>query len=202
MPLVEDLKQTAERLTRWQRPSAQQLARLPRAKKAKTYFFADDGFIPNNPRWPVLVYAKGVTLPRGLDPAAVLEDLFERNGWGQSWRAGIYDYLHYHSQIHEVLGVARGTVRVRLGGAKGRTFKLSAGDVVILPAGTGHQCLGASKTFLCVGAYPPTGTYDECLPDKHACKAARGRVRRVARPRQDPLFGKDGGLLQYWETTR
>jgi uncharacterized protein YjlB len=80
-------------------------------------------------------------LPRTLDPAAVMEELFESNGWGDSWRNGIYDYLHYHSRINEVLGIARGSAKVRLGGDRGRTLKLRAGDVVILPAGTGHQCL-------------------------------------------------------------
>jgi uncharacterized protein YjlB len=37
-----------------------------------------------------------------------MEELFRQNGWRASWRDGIYDYVHYHSRIHEVLGVARG----------------------------------------------------------------------------------------------
>ena len=29
-------------------------------------------------------------------------------GWGDAWRDGVYDYLHFHSRIHEVMGVCRG----------------------------------------------------------------------------------------------
>jgi uncharacterized protein YjlB len=147
MPLLEDLKKTTEKLTGWQRPTPMQLAHLPRRSKANVYRFRDDGLIPNHPLWPVIIYRRAVRFPRRIDPAAVMEDIFDRNGWGDSWRDGIYDYLHYHSRTHEVLGVARGTAQVRLGGDKGRTFKIAAGDVVILPAGTGHQSLKASGSL-------------------------------------------------------
>jgi uncharacterized protein YjlB len=45
----------------------------------------------------------------------------------------MYDYLHYHSRIHEAMGIARDIAKVRFGGKQGRTFQLNAGDVVILP---------------------------------------------------------------------
>jgi uncharacterized protein YjlB len=130
------------------------------AGPAKTSRFKDDGLIPNHPKWPLVIYKSAVRLPVSLDPAAVFEDLFEANGWGASWRDGIYDYAHDHSRSHKVLGIARGTGRVQFGGPKGRTLILKAGDVAILPAGTGHQCLKASGDFLVVGAYPSTGTFD------------------------------------------
>jgi uncharacterized protein YjlB len=135
------------------------------------------------------LYRSAVKLPRSLDPAAVWEEIFE------TWRDGIYDYLHYHSRIHEVLGIARGSATVRLGGNKGRIIKLKAGDAVVIPAGTGHQCLSASKTFIAVGAYPPNGTYDECGRNvKIVC--------RIGRPRKDPIFGSDGPLLKTWKQKR
>ncbi len=157
MPLLEDIKKTTEQLTGWHRPEPAQLDKLVRKAKANAYAFRHDGLIPNNLRWPVIVYRRAVRFPRDLDPAAVIEDIFARNGWRDGWRDGIYDYLHYHSRIHEVLGVARGSAQVRLGGDNGRTFKIAAGDVLVLPAGTGHQSLKVGENFLVVGAYPPNG---------------------------------------------
>ena len=80
--------------------------------------------------------------------------LFERNGWGGAWRNGIYAHHHYHSTAHEVLGVASGSVRVRLGGDGGKTVVLRAGDVVVVPAGVAHKSEGTSPDLVVVGAYP------------------------------------------------
>jgi uncharacterized protein YjlB len=138
-------------------------------------------------------------LPKQYDPAGVLEALFESNGWGECWRDGIYDYVHYHPRIHEVLGVARGTASVRFGGGKGRVLHLKAGDVVILPAGTGHQCLSASSDLLVVGAYPPSGTYEECRANPEHYKKSLGEVLKVAVPARDPVYGKEGPLIRLWK---
>lgn len=198
MPLLEDVKKFAEKATgRW-RPSADALAALVRERKANTFRFKDDGLIPNHPKWPLVVYRGAVRFPQDCDPAAVFEDLFARHGWGESWRDGIYDYVHYHSRIHEVLGIARGSGKVQFGGPHGRTLPLKAGDVAILPAGTGHQCLGASRDFLVIGAYPPAGTYDECTkPEQHA--RALKTIPKVPRPRKDPVYGADGPLPGIWK---
>ena len=157
MALWEEGKRIVEKATGWARPNKRELATCVRARKPNTFRFRDDGIVPNNPRWPLVSYRSAVRLPKEYDTAGVLEALFESNGWGECWRDGIYDYVHYHPRIHEVLGVARGTASVRFGGHKGRRLHLKAGDVVILPAGTGHECISASADLLVVGAYPPSG---------------------------------------------
>jgi uncharacterized protein YjlB len=202
MSLVENVKKTAERVTGWQRPGREQLASLVRKRKPVAVRFRDDGLVPNNPYWPLLIYRGAVRLPKSLDPAAIFEDVFASNSWGDSWRNGVYDYVHYHSRIHEVLGVARGKAKLHLGGVKGRAFTVKAGDTIVLPAGTGHQCLSASKDFLVVGAYPPQGTYDECHANVEEHKRGSANVKKVGRPRKDPLFGAEGGLLKVWKPKR
>ena len=116
MAILEDVKKLAEQATGVGRPMPRDLPDLVRARKPGTIRFTDDGSIPNHPRWPLVRYRGAVRLTKSFDPAAIFEALFERNGWSDSWRNGVYDYLHYHSRIHEVMGVARGTAVVQFGG--------------------------------------------------------------------------------------
>jgi len=140
-----------------------------------------------------------VQIERADDPAAVFEALFAANKWGDSWRNGVYDYVHYHSSIHEVLGIARGQARLRLGGDGGKEVDTAAGDVLVLPAGTGHQCLMASEDFLVVGAYPPAGEYDVCTGKKGEHTKALKTIPKVPRPNSDPVYGKTGPLMKLWK---
>lgn len=109
MNLVQDVKRVVEKVTGSRRPADPQA--LLRDRKPVRYRLKDDGFIPNHPRWPLVIYKNAVRLPDSLDPAAIFEELFESNGWGNSWRDSIYDYVHYHSRIHEVLGFAAAAPR-------------------------------------------------------------------------------------------
>src|SRR5437868_250293 len=199
MSLIEDARKLAEKTTGWRRPERKELTALVRTREPRLFRFEDDGVVPNHPRWPLVVYRNAVKLPEALDPAAVFEGLFAQNGWSDSWRNGVYDYLHYHSRIHEVMGVARGSAEVQFGGKDGRKVTIQRGDVLVLPAGTGHECLSASDDFLVVGAYPATGTYDVCRtsPEEHA-KALK-TVPKVPPPRRDPVYGKAGRLLHLWQ---
>jgi uncharacterized protein YjlB len=199
MALLEQPKKSAERTTTRPQSAADHVSALLRTTTPRLYRFGDDGMIPNHPYWPVVVYRRAIRLPRALDAATVFEELFEDNKWRGSWRGEIYDFLHYHSRIHEALGIARGSAKVRVGGNGGRILNLSAGDVVVLPAGTGHQCLSCTQGFLAIGANPPAGIYDECGPSPEEHARSVKRVRKVSPPRHDPVFGSVGPLLKFWK---
>ena len=187
MPLKDQIKNYAKKLIE-AKPDGAALKTMIRARKPAAYHFKDDGIVPNHSRWPVIVYRRAIRLPPEYDPATVVDAVFAANDWGRSWRDTIYDFVHYHSQVHEVLGVAQGRARVECGGIKGRILSLTAGDVVILPAGTGHRLIDASKNFRVVGAYPPDGAYDECT-DTRDREEAKKRIAKVRKPRKDAVHG-------------
>ncbi len=199
MSALETGRKLVEKATGWARPSKDELARMVRQVEPQAFRFEDDGLIPNHPEWPLIVYRGAVRFRQAFDPAAALEDLFHSNGWGQSWRNGVYDFAHYHSMIHEVLGVAKGSAEIRFGGERGRALAIEAGDVAILPAGTGHQRLSASSNFLVVGAYPPTGTYDLCRSKEDHDRSLKS-IPKVPTPGDDPVYGSGGPLLAVWRS--
>ena len=78
-----------------------------------------------------------------------------------------------------------------------------AGDVIVLPAGTGHRRISASDDLLVVGAYPSSaGRYDEPRPGELDHRTAIRRIARVARPARDPVYGRDGPLKKAWRQRR
>jgi uncharacterized protein YjlB len=192
MPMLEDVKKIAEKVTGWSRPKRSALSGLIRERKAGAFRFKDDGIIPNHPQWPLVIYRSAVRLPDNLDPAAVFAELFDGNGWGDSWRDGIYDYVHYHSRIHEVLGIARGAGKVQFGGHRGvrRTPRTpsQAGDVAVLPAGhgastpirkqgfSGHRRLSAVRHHTTSAPQRRPQARPDCHP-------------QVEGPRKDPVYG-------------
>jgi uncharacterized protein YjlB len=159
--------------------------------------FADDGLVPNNPM-PFLVYKAAVDVDND-HPEKTIEGLFGANGWGAMWRNGVYDYLHYHATVHEALGVARGHARVRFGGDRGKELEIAAGDVAILPAGTGHQCLSASRDFRVIGAYPPGPAMQITRPTPENHAKALKTIPQVKLPKTDPVLGEHGGLVKLWK---
>ncbi len=171
------------------------------ATEPLAFMFADDGRIPNNPALPVLIYRGAVDVAAAHDPESTIEQIFMESRWCHNmWRSGIYPYPHFHSMTHEVLGIARGTARVRLGGAQGQEFHVTAGDVMALPAGTGHERLSSSDGLSVIGGYPGGGRYDLCRGNggrEH--QQALQRISQVPIPEGDPLYGADGPLMTLWQ---
>ena len=164
----------------------------------ESYMFTDDGSVPNNARLPFLVYRGVIDLIGTPNPEDAIEKVFRKNGWIDLWRNGISPYVHYHSMIHESMGIARGRAKVRFGGAKGEELEISAGDFAILPAGTGHQCLWASPDLVVIGAYPKGGRFDLCRGSKAEREKALTTIPKVPMPETDPIYGKSGPLLTLW----
>jgi uncharacterized protein YjlB len=144
--------------------------------------------IPNNPRFPVLIYHGVEAATEGADAARAL---FAEHGWGGAWVDGIFPFHHFHSTSHEALAVVAGRAVVELGGSQGQAFEVSAGDVLVLPAGTGHRRASSEPGFTVVGAYPAgQEDYDLLRGDDPAeVEAARERIAALPAPPDDPVGG-------------
>ena len=81
---------------------------------------------------------------------------------------------------------------------RGKEFTIAAGDVAILPAGTGHQCLSASPDFSVVGAYPPGAKMHVTrpTPENHREGAEDDSAGQTAEHRSGD--GRNGPLVRLW----
>jgi uncharacterized protein YjlB len=157
---------------------------------------ADDGMFPNS-ALPLLLY-EGAIDPDAADPASSYERLFGRNRWGDSWRDGVYDFHHYHSTAHEVLGVCGGSATLQFGGPAGVVVHAFAGACIVIPAGVAHRRIDSAPGFLVVGAYPFGQSADVCYGRKGERPAADARISRLRLPERDPVRGRGGPLETLW----
>lgn len=161
------------------------------------YLLSDTREVPNNWLLPLLIYRHAAKVP-AQKLAAKFEKLFSSHGWRPAWRYGIYDFVHYHSTAHEVIGVFQGRAKVLFGHTEGLETWLEAGDVVVIPAGVSHQCLEHSADFQGVGAYPAGQEPDMMKGLGMERPAADQRIDKVPLPEADPVMGKDGPLMHLW----
>lgn len=166
-------------------------------EKIITKLLTDDGQFPNNASLPLLLYKDAFVLAEE-DPALEIEERFMKNGWGGMWRNGIYDFHHYHSTAHEVLGVYSGWADVQLGGATGIKVRLEKNDVVLIPAGVAHKNLGQSSDFRVVGAYPYGQQWDMNYGKAGERPVTDRNISEVPLPENDPVYGHSGPVVDHW----
>ena len=160
------------------------------AFEPETLTLRPDGGTPNS-ELPVLLYRD---VESARDPPSA-ERLFAEHGWRGAWRNGIFTFDHFHSTAHEVLAIVAGSARVRLGGPAGRSLEVGRGDVLVLPAGTGHRNEGDSGDLLVVGAYPNGMSWDVRRGDPGEYDEVVANIAAVPLPDSDPV---GGGLIRLW----
>ncbi len=168
----------------------------PMPEAIPQHYLRDDGVFPNS-SLAVLHYVGVLQLPP--HNPGIAEVVFAHRGWTNSWRNGIYNYHHYHSTSHEVIGIYAGMCGVLLGGDSGVQLRLAVGDVLIIPAGVAHKCISGSEDFKCVGAYPDGRDFDINTGKQGERPGTDKRIAALPLPEQDPVYGKEGLLLQLWK---
>lgn len=170
-------------------------------KKVESYYFQNDGLVPNS-KLPVLIYRNAVDFFGivGVEQSKEkLSKVVSKNQWYLDWVASIYRRLHYHSTAHEALVILCGRSSLRLGGNRfGIIRKVTPGDVVLIPAGVGHQRMESTDDFMVFGLYPKGQKWDLQWGWRREFNNSLQRIRKVLLPAADPFFGKNGPLKQYW----
>lgn len=153
-----------------------------------------NGMVPNS-RYPLLVHRAAVA--GGGEDRVIAR--FQENGWLNNWRyPGVYTYRHFHSTTHECLGVARGWMDVEIFGAGGPILRVSAGDVVVMPAGVSHMMVAHSDDVSLAGGYPDGRDWDNMRQDQLSEALRRDAVKRIMMlpiPLRDPATGSP---MQHW----
>lgn len=155
----------------------------------------DDGVFPNS-ALAALLYKGALDIPVFF-PATHVSHLFAKHGWSNSWDAGIFEYHHYHSVTHEVLGIYWGKTVLQLGGPNGKKIVVEEGDVLVIPAGLAHKNLFAQDNIGVVGAYPDGRDYDMNYGKPGERPTTDENIARVPLPSKDPL-GLRNGPTKLW----
>lgn len=107
-------------------------------------FLQPSDWVPNNPKLPALLYLSAVD---PMDAALGFVQVFAKNGWEGIRRNGVFDYHHYHSTAHEVLGVASGVADLLVAGQSGFEVTVRSGDALALPSVPGTRSSFQRATF-------------------------------------------------------
>ncbi|CAK7264597.1 hypothetical protein SEPCBS119000_001079 [Sporothrix epigloea] len=168
----------------------------------ETYYLKRNQHAPNN-AYPVLVYRQCLPLPVS---EAKTTTFLEAHSWERKGVWGHIGVRHFHPNVHECYGVIAGESTMLVGcgsddpDESGQQIELSVGDVIVLPAGTGHCNLQSTKDFLYVGVYPAGAPLYKAELGKEGADVAAlwQEVDSVVMPMEDPVTGKDGALFELW----
>jgi uncharacterized protein YjlB len=87
-----------------------------------------------------------------------------------------------------------------VGGKKtGKELRVSAGDVLILPAGVGHFALPGNDKYEMIGGYPDGNKWDMMTGTAEERKIALIHIGLLPVPATDPVFGSQAGIFDYWK---
>ncbi|KAL4955434.1 hypothetical protein BDW69DRAFT_204522 [Aspergillus filifer] len=168
-----------------------------------TYYLPRTEHTPNNPL-PVLHYQNVLPEPRTEEAATefLTANKWEKRGtWGAVWTS------HFHPNSHECYGVFQGSSTLLLGAAGedgtdnvGLRVTVHTGDAIVLPAGTGHSSVESTDDYRYIGVYPEgcprwRNEFGKTRIDEQTFS---DEIAGVGYPEEDPVYGKDGPLMQLW----
>ncbi|KIV77169.1 hypothetical protein PV11_08992 [Exophiala sideris] len=167
----------------------------------ETYYLKPNRHAPNSDL-PVLIYRDCLPLPLSEGNA---KEFLESHAWIQGGTWGHISTRHFHPNTHECYGVFQGESTLLLGCGKndsggGQEIDVRAGDVIVLPAGTGHCSTESSQDYRYIGVYPQGAPKwrNELGKEPIDLEEFRQETTAVAMPKEDPVNGPDGPLLKLW----
>ncbi|KAL4807966.1 hypothetical protein BDV18DRAFT_110299 [Aspergillus unguis] len=167
-----------------------------------TFYLPRTEHTPNNPL-PVLHYKNVLPEPRTEEEVTkfLTAHKWEKRG---TWGAGYES--HFHPNSHECYGVFQGSSTLLLGASggdgvsnSGLRLTVHTGDVIVLPAGTGHSSV-ESTNYRYIGVYPEGSPRwrNEFGKKRIGSQGFRDEIGNVGFPEEDPVYGKDGPLMKLW----
>lgn len=156
------------------------------------------GLIPNTSLQskPLLIYH--AAFPASASASSIESYVSSMGVADPQWRYTMYSTTHFHSTTHEILCISSGKARLCFGGEEnaGRVeANVQKGDVVVVPAGTGHRLLeDLGGGFEMVGCYPKGKNWDMCY-GKEAERKKIEAIKSLGWFSRDPIYGDKGPVL-------
>ncbi|KAK5051924.1 hypothetical protein LTR84_002727 [Exophiala bonariae] len=168
----------------------------------EVYHLKPNRHAPNNDN-PVLIYRDCLPLPFSEEKTT---EFLESHAWVKKGTWGHIPIRHFHPNTHECYGVFQGESTILVGCGthdledEGTKIDVSVGDVIVLPAGTGHCNLQSSKDYQYIGVYPKGAPQwrNELGKKPINLEEIRKEITAVEMPSQDPVNGANGPLLSLW----